>query len=189
MKRLLPLLLLLTILLCACSDATPAGTWSATVDCAALCERLGDMPETLDLSGLTLRVDLTCAENGTYLLRVNEASLEDLLKSLREPLAKAALKTVMDTYGLTEDEARARLSERGTTAEQLADSFLAAVDREAILRPTGGKWRWTEGKLYLSDQTNGYYDAVLDGDELRLTACRGIDAAQLAELLPLTFRR
>ncbi|MBQ1753532.1 MAG: hypothetical protein II002_01195, partial [Bacteroidales bacterium] len=103
--------------------------------------------------------------------------------------AKAALKTVMDTYGLTEDEARARLSERGTTAEQLADSFLAAVDREAILRPTGGKWRWTEGKLYLSDQTNGYYDAVLDGDELRLTACRGIDAAQLAELLPLTFRR
>ncbi|MCR5551494.1 MAG: hypothetical protein K6F19_00070, partial [Oscillospiraceae bacterium] len=61
MKRLLPLLLLLTLLLCACSDATPAGTWSATVDCAALCERLGDVPETLDLSGLTLRVDLTCA--------------------------------------------------------------------------------------------------------------------------------
>lgn len=189
MKRLLPLLLLPILLLCACTAATPAGTWSATVDCAALRASLGDLPETVDPSGLTLRVDLTCAENGTYLLRVNEASLEDLLKAMRKPVAKAALQTVMDTYDLTEDEARARLAERGVTPEQLADGFLAAVDREAILRPTGGKWRWTEGKLYLSEKTDGYYEAVLDGDELRLTACRGTDAAQLADLLPLTFRR
>lgn len=187
--RLLLPVLLLAGLLCACTGPTAAGKWSAAVDCAALSERMGNLPETFDAGGLELKLDLTCAENGTYTLRVNEDSLNAMLEAMHEPLARAALQTVRDTYDLTETEAIARLSEQGVTVDALVYEFLASVDRDAVLRPVSGKWRWTEGKLYLSDKTDGYYEAVLEGDELRLTACRGTDAAQLADLLPLTFRR
>ena len=199
MKKTICALLLLSLcaalLLAGCSKPTPVGSWTSEVRFEEYAKQLdalsAGLSEQLDLSGLKLDLKLDLAEDNTFNLYTEQASLDQLLRDLRTPVEEAASKLMQKTYDLTPSELKDRLTELGLTLDGLVDDFF--VELKGIEKPARitGTWRWEEGFLVLTgkDGTETRYAAELADGKLTVREADGEDAFGLGSLLPLVFQK
>ena len=195
---------MLTILLCTvllgcftgCNREKQAadsvvGVWKTTIRYADYIQQLDELFDgagsRMDLTGLQLELVLTLDAEGGYLLEADRASVEQLLSDLREPLMQAVRDMLCADNHVTEAGLDRLLADRGIDLDARVDQYLDQMRGSAVWQRRTGSYRFTEGKLYLTEQGEAYYAIQTATDQLRILSAEGGDPVGLAPLLPLEF--
>jgi hypothetical protein len=164
------------------SDASLVGTWKLEMECGGLYNMIlglalgGELPESVDFTGLKLTVYYTFNADGTYELTMKDADLElfaqeasDKIMTCMYDLMEVTLASELD--GKTLDEF---LKEQGMTFEQLleasgvdADMLSQSMLESMDISNTTGEYALEDGMLILADSKQPY---SLDGDTLTIYA-------------------
>ena len=199
MKRIasaaLLLLLCAALLLTGCSKPSPVGSWTAEIRFADYAKQLDTLSpglsEELELDGLKLGLKLDLAEDNTFNLYTEQASLDQLLRDLRSSVEEAARKSMRKNYDLTESQLEARLEELGLTMDGLLDQFFAEL--KGIEKPARitGTYRWKEGTIFLTAKggAEAAYAAELTETGLTIQGANAGDELGFGGLLPLRFQK
>ena len=184
----LVLVLALVLSLCACGEkkdgekkeVTIVGKWSTTMDmdkmmAAASEESDREMSEFVELimalyKGVSLKLNLTLNEDGTYVMAVDEASMNAAIETMSNNI-----KTAFPEY--------AEFMDVSEMAEEMGED-------------EKGTYRYEDGKLYMTpedeeEDTSKYWVVELSASELKITDIVGEDDddESYKALLPLIFTK
>ena len=193
-----------TILLCAvllvcftgCNQEKQAtdsvvGVWKTTIQYVDYIQQLDELFDgagsRMDLAGLQLELVLTLDAEGGYTLEADRASVELLLSNLREPLKRAVRDMLCENNHVTEAGLDRLLAEQEIDLDERIEQYMDQMKGSAVWQRRTGAYRFTEGKLYLTEQGEAYYAIQTATDQLRLLSAEGGDPIGLAPLLPLEF--
>lgn len=207
MKKLTALLLALVLALgltaCTRNDTKKlAGTWTYRAD---ITERINQrVKEALELeqvspdAAVSVYLTFTVTPDGAYTLALDTASIEKdraaYMEALRPVLAEA-LYVQAEDEGYTREQYDEALESLGMTAEDCADTIIAAFDLNTFLTLlrgshdsdtiSAGYCKAEEGRLYFSSTTDfsgaDFAGYALSGDTMTWTDEDGAAAALLTE--------
>lgn len=193
--------MLMLTMLTACGskrDDGLVGEWTCKMDFASyINEGLAsepDLAEHMALDEFILEIKLSLNEDGTYKMHAdteaNQAAYEDLKEQLKEGMT-SYLTSVAEEADMTLDEV---LSAAGTTVDELLDEAFGQEVYEEIVgnMEASGKWDAADGKIYMTDGTEGKIDKstyetyTLSGDTLTIT---GSSDGSDTEMYPMEFKK
>lgn len=206
MKRMVKLLALLTVLcmvLCACAKSDEeliVGTWKGTVECGdyfndLMATQLGDMADYFDFGDLSFDLLLTFDEDGEYEIELDEdsvdafsdecveimrASLRDYMEdAFASQLGDKSLDAYLESLGYSFDEL---MAESGMDTEALTGSMMDAFSSAE----NKGDYEVDDGEL---DMDGSIHEYELDGDKLTIEAPEDADDEMAEILFPLELKR
>lgn len=186
------LLGLLLLSLLGCSQTSPVGSWSAVIRYADLAGALqpAGLPE-MDLTGLTLQLNLNLYPDGSFELYTDQTALDRLLADLRPRVEEAARREMCRTYEITEAQVEERLEELGLTMDQLLDQFFEELEPATLPARLSGSYLQQREVLYFSRENGAESGYTVQQEESTLTllAPEAEDGMGFGPLLPLEFQR
>ena len=164
------LVMLMSIVFAGCDNApatpkTIVGKWEGQIDISdALTEQLaaGDASLSgLSFSDLTFGLTMTFNEDGTCVLAINEADVEQLFNDLMDQMMPVLSELFEEMYGMSLDDliATSGMSE-DAFMEMLMEQALAEVDLSELNME--GNYKAENGKLYISSDP----DEEIDTDDI-----------------------
>lgn len=166
MKRLIALLLIMTmaLVMCACdvskgladllrteSDGI-VGSWETEVELAELInhvlqDNIGMLP---GINSLSCRLTIDFASDGTYTVNVNEEHLEEQLEQFMDSMWDVLVLAVSNKLGMSVDTVKIFLEKQNINK----DNLLEKIDVEDMFSVTGddeGYWKLEGNNLYMSN--------------------------------------
>lgn len=204
---LLSIVLMLSVVLCACSTQTEkdklVGTWKTTVNMAdAFNEEMAtepEMAEYLTLESFDIGFILVFNEDDTYSLTVDSEIMDASVEKLGQDLTDGLLRYFADVLAAqgVEMDVEDALTTMGISLEGLVEEMKAEAFSEESYSEmnAAGKFKAEDGKLYLSDSVDAEVDTAdyntytLDGDTLTLEAGTEPDDDMVAYMYPMTLTR
>lgn len=179
------------------------GSWEASVDCAAIFNKLfsaeEEMGEYIEIEEFELLLKVTFKDDGTYKKSVDKKSVEKAVDSLKKDLEKGLtkyFKAVIDSEGLnmTVEEL---LVASGTNMDDLLEEIFGEDDVNAFVSgfESEGKFEVKGGKFYTSEDLNSdidedeYETYEISQNELKLIDVFGEDVEGEKDLYPITFKK
>lgn len=184
MKKLLALMLSLlmclslTLGLTACGGAYPedsavvtedeakeliVGDWTGNIIVpeemlTELKDDLGEMNDYVDLSGLTLEVNLDFNKNGKGTVTMSKEAAKEFAEKTFGLVCKGTIDYLKDKFGVTDEKWAEYLEELGMTEQELLDTVLEKIETENAAEDIAEKLEYNEfyyslkdGKIYISD--------------------------------------
>ena len=206
MKKILSLTLsalLLIALLAGCGGAAEqslAGSWTADVNMTDyLNDMLGEEEELgqyLTLDDFTIKLLAEFKDDGTYTFSGDPEAAKAAMDNLKVQLKGAMTAYLEDMIeqedlGMSLDEL---LEASGMSLDDLVNEMDESFSAEDLVSGLSmeGKYKYEEGKLYLSDsldeEAEEYEAAQLEGDTLTLTG-EGEEDGEFEGLYPVVFQR
>lgn len=216
MKKIVSIMLcvsFLILVLAGCSESTGdkdklVGSWKCDMD---LTEQINSQfaadetaAEYLSVDEFGLTVCLAFHEDGTFVMEVDEASLDAAVEHLVVRVTEGVPQYMIDmVYAETGRELTIEeiLEESGVTMEELVDQMfpvesLAALKEEMISGiQQEGKFKASEGKLHTSAgleyevDPEAYEAYILEGDTLTLLEYVGPETESSINVYPMVFQK
>lgn len=187
------------------------GTWEAELDVSktigdsiatSMSEKMPDLNEYLDFSGLTLIVRTTFNEDGTYVSKVTDESMNAMLELAAKKAADGLTKymtELIEQYKMDVDiNAVFGLAEGETLEEKIKAEFQSEDFKKSIASDyLEGVYKAEDGKLFTADKAENFSDTKyetyeLDGDELVLTGSEGMEEnvnSIMNKVYPMTYKK
>ena len=209
LTKLLALVLALALILSlgACSKKESiTGTWKYAFSLEQAMNAAGamdDLPAGMEslqdtLKATTFNMIMDLKEDGTYEMKMDEASVKSALEKFKEDMKGVMpdmLKSEAEKYEMSVD---ALLETMGMTMDEAVDFVMEQMDTDAMVGELGelsekGKYTFENGKLTMTSESGDedVLTAELKGSELKITAIEGeSDMSEgLKEMLPMVFKK
>lgn len=180
---------------CNPSDAKRVvGEWSGKADLAEAYRSLlaasdAAVASHIELGEFTVRLTLTFRADGSYLLQVKEADLEEGARIMDEAIRKGLATYMQAETGKTMDNL---LAAAGMTMDELMARYFGDDLAQVIRRQleSEGTYKVSGGKLILNDQAGSrFFEGKYDVDKETLRLKSGVTSSLIASLLPLELDR
>lgn len=161
-------------------DENLIGTWENTTDGAGvineLIPMLSDDPlliEHVSIDTFIIKQTYTFNEDGSYTITVDEAVLADSIAEVKLDLQgdmKNYLEAVAEEFGMSMSaDQMLQLMGYSSMADLLEEMFPMDMLEEIIV-PTEGYYRTANGKLYMDEYSDTFYeDYTIEGDVMTIT--------------------
>ena len=183
------------------------GTWKGTMDLTEAITAsmdLADMEGHFPINNFQIAVTLTFAEDGTYTLQADPASVEaataQLLEDMKEGLV-SLLQEQITLLGLSDMTVEQLLAMSGKTMDDLIEESKQELAEQNIPKEISamverkGQFLTEDGKLYTSASAEttpaaGTYEVfTIEGDVLTLVELVGGDPSVPTVPYPMTFKK